>query len=112
MRRLLLAIVAGIVAAGAVGLFAHDPIKDFAFRACRSILPDDVGVYRLGRWLRVTYSVGLALPGIIVAALVAHRWRKPNPANACRECGYDLTGNTSGRCSECGNATATTAKPK
>jgi hypothetical protein len=44
MRRLLLAIVAGIVAAGAVGLFAHDPIKDFAFRACRSILPDDVGV--------------------------------------------------------------------
>jgi hypothetical protein len=105
MRRLSLAMFAGIVAAGAVGMWAHDPIKDFAFRACRSILPDDVGVVRLGRWLRVTYNVGLALPGIIVAALVAHRWQKPNPANACRECGYDLTGNTSGRCPECGAAT-------
>lgn len=44
----------------------------------------------------------IATPGLIVAALIAATGRKPEP-NRCRSCGYDLTGNTSGRCPECGS---------
>lgn len=30
-------------------------------------------------------------------------WRdRPQPSDCCRNCGYDLTGNVSGRCPECG----------
>lgn len=42
-----------------------------------------------------------------LAALLAvhlHRWYrgKPYPIGHCQKCGYNLTGNVSGRCSECG----------
>ena len=35
------------------------------------------------------------------------RWRRRRhlPDNPCTSCGYDLTGNTTGNCSECGEAT-------
>ena len=43
--------------------------------------------------------------GLWVAAAYKH-WRpqlvRPAPSNLCRNCGYDLTGNTSGVCPECG----------
>ena len=41
----------------------------------------------------------------ITLAIVEHRLR-PGPRE-CRECGYDLTGNTTGRCPECGRVVAT-----
>lgn len=36
--------------------------------------------------------------------MTVRAWRrvKPIPPNLCKRCRYDLTGNTSGRCSECG----------
>ncbi len=37
---------------------------------------------------------------------VARRRRRRRDANRCAGCGYDLTGNTSGRCPECGADTA------
>ncbi len=30
-------------------------------------------------------------------------WKGRRPASACPHCGYDPTGNASGRCPECGN---------
>ena len=39
---------------------------------------------------------------LVVAALAHRRARKPAPG-ACRKCGYDLTGNVTGVCPECGN---------
>ena len=30
------------------------------------------------------------------------RWQPPRPAGHCQQCGYNLTGNVSGRCPECG----------
>lgn len=39
-----------------------------------------------------------AITGVIVNGLVPRR----RPAGMCTHCGYDLTGNMSGRCSECG----------
>ena len=45
------------------------------------------------------------MPGVtlaaLLAALIAARPRKPGPGH-CRKCGYDLTGNVSGKCPECG----------
>lgn len=46
----------------------------------------------------VRLVVALAVPALILS-LVRPR---PHPAGSCAACGYDLTGNVSGRCSECG----------
>jgi hypothetical protein len=46
------------------------------------------------------------------AASLANRWRRARRScrGACPECSYDLTGNTSGTCPECGTAIPTRAK--
>ncbi len=49
----------------------------------------------------------LWLPLLIAAiptAFLWHRDRRCHPLGHCRKCGYDLRGNESGRCSECGTA--------
>ena len=49
-------------------------------------------------------AAALALPAL--AAVATHLWRRARqrrrPPGLCRACGYNLTGNTSGKCSECG----------
>jgi len=39
---------------------------------------------------------------VVWAALVRRHWRAPTAPGACATCGYNLTGNVSGRCPECG----------
>ena len=41
------------------------------------------------------------LAAMIPTALAWRRLRRPLPGH-CRNCGYDLTGNVTGKCSECG----------
>jgi hypothetical protein len=44
---------------------------------------------------------------VVVAVPTAVLWwrdRRRIPAGHCRQCGYNLTGNVSGRCPECGTA--------
>lgn len=49
--------------------------------------------------------VWLAIPAIAVpTAILWYRGRRP-PKGHCRKCGYNLTGNVSGVCPECGEAT-------
>ena len=60
------------------------------------------------RWRRmilavVVGSAASARPGIIVAVLFAAAGRTPAP-NHCWSCAYNLTGDVSGRCPECGEA--------
>ena len=58
----------------------------------------------------VGYSIGLVvvltfgyLPARILYARL--RWRPVTAGHYCSHCSYDLTGNVSGRCPECGEAT-------
>jgi hypothetical protein len=64
------------------------------------------------RWLRSPYlhRMGAGVPlwlafitFVIPTAILWHRDRHPPPGH-CQTCGYNLTGNTSGRCPECGEA--------
>ena len=49
-----------------------------------------------------------SIPCVIVACLTAWLCQSSTPKqeNACQKCGYNLTGNVSGRCPECGTALA------
>ena len=42
----------------------------------------------------------------IFSTMLVWRVGRPYPTNHCRTCGYNLTGNVSGRCPECGEAVA------
>ena len=58
--------------------------------------------------------VPLWIPFLLIAAPTAwlfHRDRRRIPPGHCLRCGYDLTGNTSGVCSECGAPTPPTHAP-
>ncbi len=49
--------------------------------------------------------VPLWLPLVLTAiptAFLFWRGRRRIPPDRCQECGYDLTGNVSGKCPECG----------
>lgn len=58
----------------------------------------------LSRWVILGVGVGMA---VVIAFNPIHRrmrrrrWKR---RGLCLDCGYDLTGNESGRCSECGTA--------
>jgi hypothetical protein len=60
-----------------------------------------------------TFEVSYAVPGFLAVGIALYLLgvRIGTPplrdaaCNACRHCGYDLTGNVSGVCPECGGAT-------
>lgn len=53
-----------------------------------------------------TWLVPLWLPVLLIGAVTIVCWRLDRPPRAghCPACGYDLTGNTTGRCPECGSS--------
>ncbi len=51
------------------------------------------------------FMLALLLP-LVPAVLVATTPRPPYPKGYCRKCGYNLRGNTSGVCPECGTPLA------
>ena len=71
------------------------------------------GMRRRSRFRRIAKWFGLLVCVVIAAGAVAadlptiilwRRDRRP-PEGHCQTCGYNLTGNTSGRCPECGHTT-------
>ena len=57
----------------------------------------------IGRWKDI--NIPLWFPFLLVAVPTAWSWRRSRyPFGFCQACGYDLTGNVSGRCPECGRA--------
>ena len=47
-------------------------------------------------------SIVVVTPSVVVAVLLARR--RDYPPGHCRACGYNLQGNVSGICPECGQA--------
>ncbi len=51
----------------------------------------------------IIWSLPLWIPLLITAVPTFILWRRDRiPHGHCQRCGYDLTGNVSGRCPECG----------
>lgn len=55
-------------------------------------------------------TLGLAVSSGLPTLVLAHLRRERIRPSQCRECEYDLTGNTSGKCPECGTAVPRTEK--
>ena len=101
MWRMFCAIMIGVLVTVGVGAAVGIDALRWSQGIAARVLPDGVG-----NELYAIVADGLgpviwALPGLIVAVLIAGWRRHPGP-NCCRACGYDLTGNVSGRCPECG----------
>ena len=93
MRHVLIAVVCCTLLSAALStLFVMD-IAEF--------LDDAIG-YLPQHFLNGIIVGILVLPGACVGALIARRGRRVIPAGHCQTCAYDLTGNTSGTCPECG----------
>ena len=60
----------------------------------------------LGLTIRVCPMWMFLLAALIPTMLAWRRLRRPLPGH-CRKCGYNLTGNVTGRCSECGTEIST-----
>jgi hypothetical protein len=56
------------------------------------------------RVLHVPLAVALVASACLPAARAVVRWGKRRRTGMCVRCGYDLTGNISGTCPECGQA--------
>lgn len=65
-----------------------------------SILPAAGTVVRLNYWLAMSPLAGIAV------LYFMKRFRPKSKHGDCRACGYDLTGNVTGQCPECGNSIA------
>lgn len=72
----------------------------------------------LGRILDAIHAVGIAVILVVVVVLPCSvfynrlRWKAvPDPWRYCSGCGYDLTGNESGVCPECGEGIREKARP-
>ena len=59
----------------------------------------------------VLVPLWLPVLAVGVGATVLHRQRNRLRVGSCQHCGYDLTGNVSGRCPECGAAIEREGKP-
>jgi hypothetical protein len=104
-----------LLAAGNVRLiwFSGQRVKT-AFTGWR-VYPGSPGILRYGfSWPYValapfpyasTVRLPLWLPLLVIAiptAILWHRDRRRIPPGHCQSCGYNLTGNVSGKCPECG----------
>ena len=87
----------------------HASNEDLAFVSCQLELIAARGwrpTLERGTWGGGVYS-RLWMPTMLFAIPTAVLWiidRRRIPPGHCRTCGYNLTGNLSGRCPECGSA--------
>lgn len=90
--------------AGALG-FKPWPFRTVYYKPL-SIPGTPIGIFRVYTplWFPL---LAILIPTIIAHLLVGRRPRQ----GFCKECGYDLTGNRSGRCPECGTQTSAAMGP-
>lgn len=88
--------------------------------ALLSPVPVAIGTWMLAVWLRQTQStpthILVVFPIAYGAVITAGAWfaalAKRLPRHPCLRCGYDLQGNLSGICPECGAPIGTTRTPE
>ena len=100
MRRTVWAILWGVVVSGWMLALFTNPLMAVSQEVVGRLLPAAVSdsAYHLAVEL-VTFGL-LAVPGVAVAVLLARR--RDYPSGHCRRGGYNLRGNVSGVCPECG----------
>ena len=69
----------------------------------QGIGPVRITTFRVGLWLPLMLVAGYPAAALIRGPVRRYRRRL---RSECLHCGYNLTGNVSGRCPECGTATA------
>ncbi len=72
---------------------------------CATAWSVDVGYVQQGR---PVWALGMAVCSVFLMWL-SRRWSRMPSGHFCRSCGYDLTGNVSGVCPECGTPISTAA---
>lgn len=98
-----------------------DPLnRPLGFVMARVDVVKDVFGALLNVWFRLptkgddgTIYIPLGLPVAtlaVVSTMLIWRTRRRIPEGNCRQCGYDLTGNVSGVCSECGATVRRTSR--
>jgi hypothetical protein len=89
-------------------MYARYPTPEDGFQ-CHVAKPERVTLFPKFRCVRRSLASDLSLPlwilALAAAAIFAATFSRSKPAPGhCRKCGYDLTGNVSGRCPECGES--------
>ncbi len=83
-------------------LWTNEPfqIRYWDFKTSTGIIASDItGTYWRGFFTPILYPL---IPSMGITIWLFIRSRRPR-AGHCMSCGYDLTGNTSGQCPECGH---------
>ena len=100
MRQTIRAILADVAVSVVVVMLFGIALLEVVQEAVGRILPAAVSDAAFGVLVELVTAGLLVTPGVVVAVLLARR-RAPRPGH-CRRCGYDLRGNVSGVCPECG----------
>jgi hypothetical protein len=93
-----------------IGLGMHAEKRWLGFKTLRTLDESD----RTVGFARQEMGFSLCVPGLLLAVMLSQRavrsWRGRGQL-LCGPCSYDLTGNTSGICPECGTPTSANATP-
>jgi predicted RNA-binding Zn-ribbon protein involved in translation (DUF1610 family) len=99
----LIALAATTGAMALIAQWTRAPIFEFSMRAAYAVTDDGLWVTRLTVGMEAIVMTCMAVPiALSVFALVSRCGRASTQEPCCRKCGYNLTGNVSGVCPECG----------
>lgn len=107
-----------VIGGGSAGII----IRDHTGPRAMSVQPYEPGLALWNNWVlgplawphaptAWAFFIPLYVPLLLTSAIAFHYYRSVRPPRpgCCIECGYDLTGNRSGRCPECGELVNTVA---
>ena len=96
-QRAILAVLAGAAVSATLRATMPLAVDNWIQDGVAVVLPEAVPDRAYWAITGALSVVLVTTPGLVVAVLIVATGRKHGP-NQCRACGYDLTGNTSGRC--------------
>jgi hypothetical protein len=100
--RLVRGIVGGLAGAFLMLCLSSCALRLFAPELFDNYPPPPLDLNRSQDLLGIALAVGAVAIGVLVGVRSAKPEADPHRGPHCRRCGYDLTGNVSGACPECG----------